>query len=67
MGKENYQMAGAQGLSQQLQLETTERNPAGLKQGEGITHVTVTNFSKEFQTGRLLLQSQNDKDIWLLF
>lgn len=40
MGKENYQMAGAQGLSQQLQLEIKERNPAALKQGEGITHVT---------------------------
>lgn len=33
MGKENYQMAGAQRLSQQIQLETKERNPAALKQG----------------------------------
>lgn len=39
MGKENYQMAGAQGISQQLQSEIKERNPAALKQ-EGITHVT---------------------------
>lgn len=40
MRKENYQMAGAQGLSQQIQLEIKQRNPAALKQGEGITHVT---------------------------
>lgn len=31
-------MAGAQGISQRLQLENKGRNPAALKQ-EGITHV----------------------------